>query len=155
MNSLNSVWQLYIDGASRNNPGPAGVGIAIFKNGAPFLKNGFFVGIRTNNQAEYLALLFGLCMLERCIASGDHVEIFSDSQLLVRQILGQYKIKNQGIQQFAFVAKQIVMQQRYSITHIERKLNKDADAMANYGIDTAQLPPDDIQLLLRQHGIFL
>lgn len=155
MNPPHNQWQLYIDGASRNNPGPSGVGIAIFKNGAPFLKEGFFVGIRTNNQAEYLALLIGMIILQQSVEIGDAVHIFSDSQLLVRQVLGEYKIKHQAILSFALTAKSIITKNRYFISHVDRSFNKEADAMANHGIDTAQFPSDDVQLLLRQQGIFL
>ena len=88
------LWQLYVDGASRNNPGPSGAGLCIFKDGEVAEKHGFYLGKRTNNQAEYLALLLGIFFLKKQISGGDFVEIVSDSQLLVRQLLGAYRVKN-------------------------------------------------------------
>src|ERR1700736_5606512 len=64
-------WQLFVDGAARNNPGPAGAGIYILKNGTPFIKQGFYLGSKTNNQAEYLALVLGLCQLRSVMKPAD------------------------------------------------------------------------------------
>src|ERR1700733_1037262 len=84
-------WKLFIDGAARNNPGPAGAGIYITKNDKPFKKLGFYLGVKTNNQAEYGALLLGLHALKATWDSRDHLDIISDSQLLVRQFKGEYR----------------------------------------------------------------
>lgn len=60
-----SYWKLFIDGASRNNPGPSGIGIFLLKNDQPFVSEGFFIGVKTNNQAEYLALVVGLFFVQK------------------------------------------------------------------------------------------
>src|SRR5437868_5897704 len=79
-------YKLFIDGASRNNPGPSGAGIFILKDGELLHKEGFFLGSKTNNQAEYMALLIGLFILKKKLESHSLVHIISDSQLLVRQL---------------------------------------------------------------------
>lgn len=86
-------WLLFVDGASRNNPGPSAAGIYLLKDDLAFEKDGFYLGIKTNNEAEYLALFIGLFFLFEYVQDGDTVHIISDSQLLVRQIMGQYKVK--------------------------------------------------------------
>src|SRR5437762_9477283 len=74
-------WQLYVDGASRNNPGFSGAGIFITKNSIPCYKQGFFLGIKTNNQAEYLACILGMYMLEHILGyhKDEILTVFSDS----------------------------------------------------------------------------
>lgn len=148
-------WQLYVDGASRGNPGPAGAGIYILCNGAFFFHEGFFLGIKTNNQAEYLAYIIGLCQLREWFLPQDTVALFSDSQLLVNQLRGEYKVKNSGIQQLFPVARELTIEMKVLLTHIMREENREADKMANKGVDTATLPPDGIVSFLRKHEIIL
>ena len=89
---------IHIDGAARGNPGPAGAGIYITHQNKPIIKKGFYLGQKTNNQAEYLALVLALLLIESwCVQeeiSQPYLSFFSDSELLVRQMTGIYKIKN-------------------------------------------------------------
>src|SRR5437667_5263371 len=87
-------WVLFVDGAARNNPGPAGGGVYLLKDNVLVIKEGFFLGTKTNNQAEYLALLIGLYLISQRIEPNDTVSVISDSELLVRQINGVYKVKH-------------------------------------------------------------
>src|SRR5437868_5008693 len=96
--STKNVWTLFVDGASRNNPGPSGAGIYIVKNNILVIKRGYYLGIKTNNQAEYLALLLGLFILMEHREAEDQVRIISDSQLLVRQLVGMYKVRHPHLQ---------------------------------------------------------
>ncbi len=130
-----ATWYLYIDGAARNNPGPAGAGIYLLKENTPVEEQGIFLGIKTNNQAEYLALLFGLLYARRHMAQGDKLVIKSDSQLLVRQLCGLYSIKNSHIQRLCAQIKEYLSGLNYTIEHIVREHNKSADKLANMGID--------------------
>lgn len=148
-------WKLYIDGAARNNPGPAGAGVYIVKNNELFLKKGFFLGNKTNNQAEYLALLLGLHILKPHVQSHDAVLIISDSLLLVRQIKGEYKIKNNELRQLHAVAIHLLHEMRYECCHVLREDNKVADAMANVGIDTKAAIPQSFLALLQNYGMSL
>src|SRR5580765_4499812 len=87
------TWTAHIDGGSRGNPGPAAAGVVIRNDaGQTVLAAGFFLGRTTNNQAEYQGLLHALESLHR--AAAKQVQIVSDSELMVRQINGQYKVKS-------------------------------------------------------------
>jgi len=135
-------WQLFVDGASRNNPGPSGGGFCIFKNNEMVHQNGFFLGIKTNNQAEYLALLLGIFFLEPLQEAKDNVAIFADSELLVRQLNGIYKVKEPQLRQLHACAHQQLHELRATLSHVLRDKNKQADKMANLGIDSKIAPPD-------------
>lgn len=154
MNSR-SFWKLSIDGASKNNPGVAGVGIYITKDGVPVEKQGFFVGIKTNNQAEYLALILGLLYLKPYVKSEDLVLIQSDSELMVKHLKGFYKIKNEGLQQLYTVVVKLLSQFHYDVGHIPRELNTIADSLANLGISKNVRVPDSIQAILNDYSISL
>ena len=130
-----TLWKLYVDGASRNNPGLAGAGIYLIKNDEPVLKKSFFLGIKTNNQAEYLALLLGLFFLRNLIRSGNKIHIFSDSQLLVRQLQGKYKVKNPNLKILSQAVISFLTRYNFNVEHIERKKNIIADKLANRGIN--------------------
>ncbi len=134
-------WSLFIDGASRNNPGPSGAGIYLLKNGEPFLQQGYFLGTKTNNQAEYLALLLGLFLLEPLLAKDDLICVFSDSQLLVRQLNGIYKIKEASLVPLYTCAKNFLFKKNYVLEHILRYNNAAADKLANLGINRQTEPP--------------
>lgn len=148
-------WTLFVDGASRKNPGPSGAGIYIEKNGVLHLKDGYFLGIKTNNQAEYLALLLGLFMLQEHLESGDTVRIVSDSQLLVRQLQGMYKVKELHLQSLHAICKKMINEWRATIIHVLRDHNTQADAMANHGVDSKKFPPKHYSALLKSYGIVL
>lgn len=154
-NKQSHYWKLYIDGASRNNPGLAGVGLYILKDDQPVAKKGFFVGIKTNNQAEYLALLLGVFYLKHHIKKGDVVLIISDSELLVKQIKGMYRVKSPELSRLFIVAQQLLQDISYDIGHVLREENKIADALANQGIDRKVHVPDDFLTLLKNYGISL
>jgi len=150
-----SEWTLYIDGASRNNPGPSGVGIYIEKDGVAEIKEGYYVGIKTNNQAEYLALIIGLFLLAEHINDEDTVRVFSDSQLLVRQLTGIYKVRHSHLLPLYALGKELINKLHATITHVLRDENEQADAMANHGVDCKKVPPQNYMMLLKQYGIVL
>jgi ribonuclease HI len=148
-----SSWHLYVDGAARNNPGPAGAGIYMSREGRGILKKGHFLGMRTNNQAEYLALLLGLFYLHTQVPVGASLEIFADSQLLVRQLQGIYRVKDPILKSLQQAAFSLLMAYSYSITHIFRYENQEADALANYGIDKKILVPEAFLTFLKNHDV--
>lgn len=136
------MWQLFVDGAARNNPGPAGVGIYILKNGESFDRKGFFLGSKTNNQAEYAALLIGLVIVKGYMQPHDTLTIVSDSELLVKQVQGLYKVKQPELQKLHAQALVFLKTLTYVIRHVLRSENPVADELANHGIDKKiQLPP--------------
>jgi ribonuclease HI len=129
---------LWSDGAARGNPGPAGIGIMLkTKQGQVLVAEGRFVGHTTNNVAEYKALLLGL---ERALERGvRRLEVFADSELLIKQLRGQYRVKNAGLKPLFNQAKALI--QRFDsvrLEHVRRELNVEADRLANAGIDEAE-----------------
>ena len=126
---------MWTDGGARGNPGPAGIGVVIRdKDHCVVGEVTEFIGEATNNQAEYQALLRGL---ERAVELGaEELLIHSDSELMVRQIEGEYKVKNEGIKPLYAKAKDLLSQlDRYTIKHVRREENGEADALVNQAID--------------------
>jgi ribonuclease HI len=126
---------LYCDGASRGNPGPSGAGVVFFdKNGEQIFELSTFLDNATNNEAEYKALIRGLS------AAADigikSVEIFLDSELVVNQLLGTYKVRNPRLLQlFEEAMTRLRLFDEYAIFHVSRELNHKADRLANEAID--------------------
>jgi ribonuclease HI len=132
--------RVHIDGASRGNPGPAGIGVLFLgPDGTVVERLHRGIGTATNNVAEYAALLLAL---ERAAAMGlEEVEVYSDSELLVRQIEGRYQVKHPALRSlYATARDRIAAFRRFAIHHVPRELNADADALANLGIDEANHP---------------
>ena len=129
------VCKLYVDGAARGNPGPSGAGVYLFKGDEVFCKKGFFIDRHTNNEAEYIALLIGLFYCDSYMEEGDSLIVYSDSQLIVRHLLGIYRVKKPELKYFFSIAQSVLSKFSCSIVHVTRDKNKVADAMANKGID--------------------
>lgn len=126
---------LKTDGASRGNPGHSGIGGQILNgDGLLLLEFSEYIGEATNNVAEYAALIFGL---ERALSVGSgHLLINSDSELLVRQLNGQYRVKNSALKPlFVRVNSLLARFKTSKIEHIFRDDNFSADALANRAID--------------------
>lgn len=121
--------KLYCDGASRGNPGEAGIGCVIWLNSDKVIKISEYVGKTTNNVAEYKALIRGLEEVQNL--GVEEIEIFSDSELLVRQISGIYKVKNKNLIELYGKAKELLSKLKsYKITHVNREKNSIADKLA-------------------------
>lgn len=125
---------LYCDGASRGNPGPGAYGFVLWENGEVLFSQGARMGVVTNNVAEYEGLLKGL---EKSIELGaSEISIRSDSQLLVRQLLGEYKVKAAHIIPLVQKAKKLLSAfKKVEISHIPREENSLADALCNEALD--------------------
>jgi ribonuclease HI len=132
----------YIDGGSRGNPGPAGYGVRIEDERATLVEElRGTLGVATNNVAEYHGLLAALAWAaERGIAS---LEIRSDSELLVKQMLGVYRVKHPGLrplyQKACLLAARVG---RVRFQHVRRELNTEADRLANVAMDEGQKTED-------------
>ncbi|HXE09063.1 MAG TPA: ribonuclease HI family protein [Acidobacteriaceae bacterium] len=125
----------HCDGGARGNPGPAGFGAVIQdSNGEVLAELSEFLGIQTNNFAEYSGLL---AVLNFALAHGHRrLRVVSDSELMVRQILGAYKVKSPGLKPLYDEArKRIVRLEAFEIAHALRHKNKDADRLANQAMD--------------------
>lgn len=150
-----SEWVLYIDGAARNNPGPAGAGFFITHNNSALCKEGYYLGRKTNNQAEYCALLLGLHYLKSQLPAGQAITVLSDSLLLVRQMNSIYKVRHPKIIPLHKVATRLREHFVATFNHIPRERNTEADKAANMGIDK-QIPlPSTFVDMLHSHEVSL
>jgi len=124
-----------VDGGARGNPGPAAIGVVVRDGSGEVLEEvGETIGEATNNVAEYKALLRGI---ELAAAQGaGEVELIGDSELVVRQVEGKYKVKNAGIKPLhAEVKKALAGFDSWSIRHVRRSENADADRLVNQALD--------------------
>ena len=144
-------WELYVDGAARNNPGPAGAGMYLVQDGVPVEQRGIYLGLKTNNQAEYLALLLGVYYAEQHMKEGDSLVIKSDSELMVRQVKGIYAIKNRELARIYASIARLLNAFHYTIQHIPREQNKIADKLANMGIDKKIAVPQELLVVWPSH----
>jgi len=128
----------YIDGGARGNPGPAGYGVSIQSpDGLVVDELHGGLGIATNNVAEYNGLLAALQWAIDHDAGRVHIR--ADSELLVKQMRGEYKVKNPGLQPLYVRARLLVMQlDDVKFEHVRRELNKEADRLSNLGMDEAE-----------------
>ena len=127
--------KMFSDGGSRGNPGPSASGYVLLTMDDKLIKGeGIYLGITTNNQAEYKSLKFGLEDAKRLGAK--KVSVFMDSQLVIRQINGEYKIKNRDlIPIFRDIKDLAATFEEISFTHVPREFNKLADAEVNKALD--------------------
>jgi ribonuclease HI len=127
--------RVFSDGASRGNPGPAGAGAVLARpTGEVVERLGLFLGTQTNNHAEYMGAILGL---RRAGALGaEEVELVADSQLLIRQLAGRYRVKSTALRPLYEEARALLAGfRRHSLTHLPREENRDADEMSNRAID--------------------
>jgi ribonuclease HI len=136
-----SVW---IDGAARGNPGAAGFGVLLESNGQKESLTGY-LGETTNNVAEYAGLIAALVLARR--RGIEHLTIFSDSQLLVRQMLGQYRVKAAHLKPLFVRASKLRREiPRVEIHHVGRGENSAADGLANRAVDERTPLPEWLNL---------
>jgi ribonuclease HI len=126
---------IHTDGASRGNPGKAGIGVVIYnKDKSETIKQVYkYLGTATNNVAEYTALLTGL--KEASKLGANQIELYLDSELIVKQIKGEYRVKNEGLKPLYNEVTSLLKQFQYNISHVPRENNKKADELANKAID--------------------
>ncbi len=127
--------RLFTDGASRGNPGKAGAGAVLLdEKGRELVTKSEYLGVCTNNLAEYQALILGLRTAREIGCR--KLDIFLDSELIVRQVRGIYKVKNAALKPLYTQAQQLLLWfDNYTIAHVPRSENARADELANRGID--------------------
>jgi len=131
--------EVFCDGASRGNPGEAGIGVVIRSHEKKIiLEISDYIGKTTNNVAEYMALIRGL--EEALLLGATEATFICDSELLVKQIHGDYKVKNEGLRPLNLHALSLIRKlKKFKIEHAYREENKHADELANLGIDRHSL----------------
>ncbi len=130
---------LHTDGGARGNPGPAGIGVVLKgESGEVIDELAQGIGRATNNVAEYKAVIAGLQMaLSRGITD---LDVYADSELVVSQLKGEWKIKKDTLRPLAVEARRLMNRfENISLSHVRREHNADADKLANQGMDQAEL----------------
>lgn len=149
------MMKLYTDGGARGNPGHAGIGVVLIEGEKIVFQGCQYIGEKTNNEAEYLALIYGL---EEALKFTKEIKVFADSELMVSQINGDYKIKKDHLKT---LFKQVTILKNqfssFSISHILRGENKAADKLVNKAIDEfldGSRGLKEISILTRQEKLF-
>jgi ribonuclease HI len=139
INNMNKIIA-YTDGGARGNPGPAAIGAVITINGEE-KRYGEAIGKTTNNIAEYQAIIFALKKIKHLIgkekAKEAEIEINADTELVVKQMNKEYKIKNEGLKNFFIELWNLTQDfKKVTFTHVPREENKGADKLVNQALDT-------------------
>lgn len=132
------IWVLYTDGASRGNPGPAAIGAVLYSwvEGEPLFEVETIseaIGVATNNVAEYQAVVAGLRMAKR--HDPDQLWVRADSQLLIRQLEGRWRVRNRGLIELHRMARELLDEIPHKLQHVPREDNSVADMLANRALD--------------------
>ena len=133
-NTMSDTTTMHIDGASRGNPGKAAYAVVLARPGLPVIEEADTIGTASNNVAEYTALVEGLTLATELGVKKLHV--YSDSELMVKQMNGEYKVKNEDLRELYEEACRLRKQfEKVTITHVRREQNKRADAIGNEALD--------------------
>lgn len=129
---------IYIDGAAKGNPGPAGIGVVILQDGQALKNISRFIGNKTNNVAEYTALIYGL--QEALILRADKIRVWTDSELLSKQLKGEYRVKHENLKPLFEQIKHLTGGfDLFEIHHISREHNRGADKLANQAVKESKI----------------
>lgn len=132
---MSKTVQIWTDGGSRSNPGPAAIGVVIKNGEDTVFEVGEFLGLSvSNNQAEYQALYKGLVQARQMQAT--HIECFLDSQLVVEQVNERYKVKDTGLREWWKKIKTLLEEfEQWSVSYVPRAQNAQADKIVNQTLD--------------------
>jgi ribonuclease HI len=128
---------IYVDGGSRGNPGQAAAAFVVVENGKVTRKKGFFLGTKTNNEAEYSSVIFALKWLTERKEVLDKVNIFLDSELVTKQLRGEYKMKSKNLMPLLKKARSLEkkISSKIIFRYVPREKNRLADHMVNKVLD--------------------
>ena len=131
-----SKFIIHTDGGARGNPGPAGIGVYVTdEEGKIVLEHGEYLGEKTNNQAEYQAVVVALDKAKEL--GGTELDFYLDSELVVKQLNREYKVKDADLAQlFLQIWNRSLGFKKVTYTHVRREQNKDADRLVNIAIDS-------------------
>lgn len=131
---------MYTDGGSRNNPGPAAIGVYIETLKKQY---GHYIGDKTNNEAEYEAVIFGLQKIKQLVGKDQakecEIDCFLDSEFVERQLNHKYKVKEKNIQEYFLEVWNLMLEfKKVNFFHIPRERNKVADKLVNQALDNEE-----------------
>ena len=137
------IYNVWTDGGSRGNPGPAAYGFVLKGTNMETLEHGETIGETTNNVAEYTAVIEALKKLKSVLGNSKAgkavVNIHADSELLVKQLKGEYRVKDEGLKKLFMELHNVMLDfDSVSYTHVRREKNKEADRMVNHALDKEQ-----------------
>ncbi|MCF7820063.1 MAG: ribonuclease HI family protein [Candidatus Pacebacteria bacterium] len=134
-NNNNLELIIFCDGGARGNPGPAGLGVAIYDKDKNILEQmSEYLGVTTNNQAEYRAVLKAIERVKELGAS--KLTFYLDSELIVKQMSGEYRVKNKELLPIYLKIRQLILNfEKVDFFHVRREANKEADRLANIAMD--------------------
>lgn len=136
MNIAKNELTIFTDGGSRGNPGDAAYGFVVYKEDEEIYSKGEYLGIQTNNYAEYMAVIHAFEWVRENYPEDVSIKLYCDSLLVKSQLTGEYKIKHPNIKILARKAKEIESHfQKVEYFHVLRENNKKADAMVNKALD--------------------
>jgi len=127
--------KVFTDGACRGNPGPSGCGYVVYADGQEIASGTKFLGTATNNIAEYTAVIEAL--KDPLLKDMKTVSFYLDSELVVKQMKGEYKVKNEGLKPLKAEIENLIKNKQVSFNHVPREQNKTADRLANEAIDSS------------------
>jgi ribonuclease HI len=132
-----AVLTIHTDGAARGNPGPAAFAYVIARDGQPVIEEAGCIGSTTNNQAEYIALVRALEHAVRIATPQDRLIIHSDSELMVKQMRGEYRVKDEGLKSLSEQARRLcaAFEHPPKFVHVRRAQNGRADELCNLVLD--------------------
>ena len=142
---MTDTYTIHADGGARGNPGPAGIGYTITGESITNVAHGEYIGDTTNNVAEYTAIIRGLAKLKSLIGAGkaarSHVAVKADSELVVKQMNREYKVKDPEMMQLFIQLHNACLDfSAVTFTHIPRESNREADRMVNEALDRHGAP---------------
>ena len=123
---------IYVDGACSGNPGPMGIGVVIYKGRTNVMEVSEYVGEGTNNKAEYLALIRALETADKLNEKEIHIR--TDSQLIEKQVKGEYKVKNAGLKPLKAKVDKLMKEMKVKVEHVSREQNQRADELAKRAV---------------------
>lgn len=136
MNDVQNEITIYTDGGSRGNPGDSAYGFVVYKNGKKIYSEGRYLGIQTNNYAEYMAVICAFEWVKENLGENTIIDLYCDSLLVASQLTGKFKVKNPSILLLVKRAKGLESYfTKVDYTHVLRANNKEADFMVNQALD--------------------
>jgi len=136
MNKTENEITIFTDGGSRGNPGDSAYGFVVYRNNSLIYSEGEYLGIQTNNYAEYMAVISAFMWVRRELGDDTIINLYSDSLLVMSQLTGKFKVKHPAIKPLVTKAKGLEsFFPKVEYGHVLREKNKEADAMVNKALD--------------------